>query len=320
MSSSNQRLLTKKNTDMKLPYLAFNEWEKTRITLHLILQIIGKIRLKTTPRKNHWWYITQYVSTKGFSTHSIPLPDGINTFEITLNVHQQAVQLHSSTGEEREIPLSDGYAVSEFYKRIMGILNDWGVRPKFINRPLDMGIDKSFDELTTYHHYDWEAIHRFWQMMLWNDGVFKEFSGRFYGKTCPVHIYWHHLDLAVTRFSGKPAPKMDANTRILEKDSYSHEVISFGFWAGDDNMPEPAYYAYAAPSPNQLDKEPLEPAHAFWIEANGSPMAILKYKDLLTNIDPRKTLLSFLESAYLAAAKRADWDVEALKVPAINDL
>ena len=188
---------------MKLPYLAFEEWGKTRITLHLILQIIGKIRLKTTPRKNHWWYITQYVSVKGFSTHPIPLPDGINTFEIILNVHKKAVQLNCSTGEEIEIPLRDGYTISEFYQKIMGIINDWGLDPKFITKPFDMGIDQPFDKITEYHHYDWEAIHRFWQMMLWNDGVFKEFSGRFYGKTCPVHIYWHHLDLAVTRFSGR---------------------------------------------------------------------------------------------------------------------
>jgi hypothetical protein len=305
---------------MNLPYLAFDKWENTRITLHLIFQIIGKIRLKTTPRKNHWWYITHYVSTKGFTTHPIPLADGINTFEIIINVHKKSVQLQSSTGEEKEIQLIDGLTVSEFYKIIVGMLNDWGLHPKFINKPLDMGIDKPFDELTEYHHYDWDSIYQFWQMMLWNDGVFKEFSGRFYGKTCPVHIYWHHLDLAVTRFSGKLAPPMDSKARLLEKDSYSHELISFGFWAGDDNMPEPAYYAYAAPSPPHLDKEPLDPGQAFWIEANGSPMAILKYKDLLENADPRESLLDFLESAYLAAAKLANWDVDALKVPPLEDL
>ncbi|NOX87144.1 MAG: hypothetical protein GXO86_14505 [Chlorobi bacterium] len=305
---------------MKLPYLPFDKWEKTRITLHLIFQIIGKIRLKATPRKNHWWYVTLYVSTKGFSTHPIPLPDGINTFEIIINVHKNAVQLQSSTGEEKEIPLRDGYTVSEFYRDILEILKEWGLHPKFINKPLDMGIDKSFDELTAYHHYDRDSIRQFWQMMLWNDGVLKEFSGRFYGKTCPVQIYWHHLDIAVTRFSGKYAPPMDPKTRLLEKDSYSHEVISFGFWAGDDNIPEPAYYAYTAPSPPHLDKEPLQPEQAFWTDANGSPMAILKYKELLKKADPRKTLLDFLESAYQAGAKLANWDMEALRVPALNDL
>jgi len=305
---------------MELPYLPFDEWKQTRVTLHLILQIIGKIRLKTTPRKNHWWYATQYVSIKGFATHPIPLPDGINTFEIILNVHEKVIQLQSSTGEEKEIQLKNGYTVSEFYQKIMGILRDWGLNPKFVNKPLDMGIDTSFDKLTEYHHYDWDSIHRFWQMMLWSDGVFKEFSGRFYGKTCPVQIYWHHLDLTVTRFSGKLAPPMDPKARLLEKDSYSHELISFGFWAGDDNIKEPAYYSYTAPSPHHLDQEALQPEQAVWVESNGSPMAILKYKDVLTNIDPRKALLDFLESAYSAGAKLANWDVEALKVPSLNEL
>jgi hypothetical protein len=305
---------------MKLPYIPYATWTETRITLHLLFQIIGKIRLKTTPRKNHWWYITLYVSTKGFSTHPIPLNDGINTFEIILNIHKKAVQLQSSTGEEKEIPLQNGYTISQFYQDIMVVLSDWDVHPEFINKPLDIGIDKPFDEITEYHHYDWDSIHEFWKMMMWTDGTFKEFSGRFYGKTCPVHLYWHHLDLAVTRFSGKAAPPMDANTRLLEKDSYSHEVISFGFWAGDDNMPEPAFYSYTAPSPNGLNKEPLQPDHAFWIEANGSPMAILKYKDLLTEDNPRETLLNFLESAYQAGAKLANWDVKGLTVPPLKDL
>jgi hypothetical protein len=305
---------------MNLPYLPYSTWTETRITLHLLFQIIGKIRLKSTPRKNHWWYITLYVSTQGFSTHPIPLQDGINTFDIILNIHKRAVQLHSSTGEEMEIPLRKGYSISQFYQEIMEVLGKWDVHPKFINKPLDMGIDKPFDEITEYHHYDWDSIHEFWKMMMWTDGIFKEFSGRFYGKTCPVHIYWHHLDLAVTRFSGKAGPEMDPNTRILEKDSYSHEVISFGFWAGDENMPEPAFYSYTAPSPVGLNKEPLQPENAFWIDANGSPMAVLKYHDLLKVDNPRETLLSFLESAYQAGAKLADWDVNGLTVPPLEDL
>ena len=305
---------------MKLPYLQYASWKETRITLHLILQIIGKIRLKATPRKNHWWYVTQYVSTKGFSTHPIPLNDGINTFEIILNVHKKTVQLENSKGEAKEIPLKGGYSVSEFYRDIMKIMDEWGVDVKFVDKPLDMGIDKPFIDISEYHHYDWDSIYKFWQMMLWNDGVFKEFSGGFYGKTCPVHIYWHHLDLAVTRFSGKAAPPVDAQASILEKDAYSHEVISFGFWAGDDNMPEPAYYAYAAPSPPGLGMEPLQAENAFWIDANGSPMAILKYQDVVTHADPRKKVLDFLESAYLAGAKAAHWDVDALAVPPLTDL
>ncbi|GAA5219778.1 DUF5996 family protein [Membranihabitans marinus] len=305
---------------MQLPFLPYNDWTETRITLHLILQIIGKVRLAASPRKNHWWGITQYVSSKGFSTHSIPLSDGLNTFEITFNIHKKAVQFDSSTGETIELKLKDGYSVAAFYKDTMTILHNWGLNPQFIHRPLDMGIDKNFDQITEYHHYDWQSIHTFWQMMLWNDGVFKTFSGRSYSKTCPVHIYWHHMDLTVTRFSGKPAPPMNPNARILEKDAYSHEVISFGFWAGDDNMTEPAYYSYTYPSPDGLDQEKLWPRQSFWIEANGSPMAILKYADVEASSNPTQMVLDFLESSYIAGAKLAGWDIEALTVPALAEL
>ena len=113
---------------------------------------------------------------------------------------------------------------------------------------------------------------------------------------------------------------MPHEARISDKDAYSHEVISFGFWAGDDNLPEPAYYSYTAPAPQGLDKESIKPEQAFWMDANGSPMAILKYKDLLTFDNPRKVLLEFLESAYTAGAKLAGWDIEAFKVLPLKDL
>ena len=305
---------------MKLPSLPYDSWTETRLTLHLILQIIGKIRLASTPRKNHWWYITEYISSNGFTTHSIPMNDGINTFEITLNVHTKSVQIESSKGESHKLALTNGYTVAQFYKDIMAIMDRWGLNLKFIPKPLDLIIETPFSEITEYHHYDWEAINKFWLMMLWNDGVFKEFSGRFYGKTCPVHLYWHHLDLTVTRFSGKPLPPMDANARILEKDAYSHEVISFGFWAGDDNLREPAYYSYTYPSPDGLGDEIIEPENAFWMDANGSPMAILKYNDILDSENPKELVMNFLESAYQAGAKRVNWDIAGNTVPPLKDL
>lgn len=305
---------------MKLPYLPYNDWQETRITLHLIFQIIGKIRLASTPRKNHWWYITEYVSPLGFTTATIPLADGLDSFEIVLNIHKKAIQLIHSNGEIESLPLEDGYAIGAFYSDIMGVLKRWDIHPKFIEKPMDMGIDKPFIEITEYHNFNWDAILTFWQMMSWVDSVFKEFSGRFYGKTCPVHLYWHHMDLAVTRFSGKMAPPMDSKARVSDKDAYSHEVISFGFWIGDENLPEPAFYSYTAPSPPDLEKEAILPTEAFWMDANGSPMAILKYKDLLHSPNPRSILLDFLESTYQAGAKKAGWDIESLTVIPLEKL
>lgn len=299
----------------KLPELPYKAWTDTRITLHLILQIIGKTRLKLTRRKNHWWYITIYVTARGFGTHSIPSEDGLDSLDIELDVNDKAVDLSYSTGEVIQISLADNPSISDFYQKFRQALGHFGFNPEFVPRPFDMGIEKRFDEISEYHHYDWEYIRKFAQLMRWNNDVFQEFSGRFYGKTCPVHIYWHHMDLTVTRFSGKRLPPMDEGARILEKESYSHEQISFGFWVGDDNMQEPMYYAYTYPSPAGLDQEVLQPDEANWVDSNGSPMALLRYHDVLSSDNPRERVLSFLESAYQAGARKADWPIEELTAP-----
>jgi len=307
-----------KNTD--LPKLPLNKWQNTKITLHLILQIIGKVRLKMAPRKNHWWYITQYISPKGITTSPIPYNDGLGTFEILVNVHKPQVEIFTNKGEEEIIPLQDGLIVSEIYNSIISSLGKLGIYPKMLDKPFDLGIEKKFSEIAEFHHFDMEYIHKFWTIMLWCSNVMKEFSGKFYGKTCPVQLYWHHMDLAVTRFSGRKAEELDSSARVSDKDAYSHEAISFGFWAGDDVVKEPAFYAYTYPSPEGIDKEPLKPEKAAWIDSNGSPMAFLRYEDLLSEEDPKKALLDFFESSYLAGAKLANWNIEEFKVKALDEL
>ena len=155
---------------------------------------------------------------------------------------------------------------------------------------------------------------------MWVDGVFKEFGGRFYGKTSPVHLYWHHMDLVLTRFSGARGPALAPDIRLSDKDAYSHEVVSSGFWAGDDTVRGAAFYTYAYPSPDGIDAEPLQPPAAAWVDSNGSPMALLMYDDLRQTADPRQALLDFLESTYQAGARLAGWDVEAFTTPPLADL
>lgn len=305
-------------TKPTLPSLPLAAWEDSKMTLHLILQIIGKLKLQVMPRKNHWWYITEHISPSGISTQSIPYGPGM--FEVNLNIKKSRVELTSSWADDVQIPLKDGITVAEFYQLFCMHLREIGVEVDIIPRPFDLPIKESFDKIMQYHHWDINYIQRFWRIMLWVDGVFKEFSGRYYGKTCPVHIYWHHMDLTVTRFSGRKAPAMDAGASVVEKDAYSHEVISFGFWAGDENTPAPAFYSYTYPSPDGLDQEKLSPSTAQWIDANGSPMALLMYDDIRELEDPKEALLSFLESAYQAGAKRANWNVEELSVPQLNQL
>ncbi|MEM8899523.1 MAG: DUF5996 family protein [Bacteroidota bacterium] len=306
--------------NIHLPELPLNAWEQTKMTLHLYLQIIGKIRLALMPRKNHWWYITEYISTQGITTHGIPYEDGLHSFEINVNLIQHKLEIVTSKGEVESFELKDGLSVASFYQQLTDSLNKLGIQFTILAKPFDLPVEKEFSAIEEFHSYDRTYVEKFWTILRWVDDVMKEFSGRFYGKTCPVHLYWHHMDLAVTRFSGKKGPAMDPASRISDKDAYSHEVISFGFWAGDDTVTAPAFYAYAYPSPEGLDQEPISPSYAKWVDSNGSPMAMLMYDELRESTDPRKDLLDFMETVYQAGAKLANWDVEGMTVPQLTEL
>ena len=308
------------NNSTQLSSLFYKGNEQKKMTLHLFLQIMGKIRLKSMPRKNHWWYVTEYVSTKGITTGPIPYNAGMDNFDITINVHQHQLEVSTSKGEFASFSLLHGISVADFYTQLSEILKRFNIVVSIVDKPYDLKIEQPFGEITAYHHYEEAYTKDFWRILLWVDGIFKEFSGRFYGKTCPVQLYWHSMDLAVTRFSGNRAPAMSEGARISDKDAYSHECISFGFWGGDENMPEPAFYSYTYPSPKGLDQEPLKPTTAEWVDSKGSPMAIITYNNLLKSADPRTSLLDFLESAYAAGAKKANWDIETLKVPELENI
>jgi len=303
--------------DYAFPPLPLQEWETTKDTLHLYLQIIGKIRLTLMPRRNHWWNITLYVTTRGLGTG--PIPYKFYTFEINFDFIDHQLFIQTSTGASESFALQEGLTVSEFYTSVMRALDVLGIRVALLSKPYDNKSTIPFAEDHSHASYNADWVNRYWRVLVTTDQAMKEFSGRFYGKACPVHLYWHHLDLTVTRFSGKKVPvRPEAST--VEKDAYSHEVISFGFWPGDDQVRFPAFYSYTFPSPDGLDQEPLHPKQAHWTDSNGSPMAILNYEELRQLENPRQMLLDFLESAYQAGAKRAGWPMEALHVMPLEEL
>ena len=302
-----------------LPLLPLEEWERTKQTLHLFMQIVGKMRLRLAPRRNHWWNITLYLSPTGLTTGPIQTADGFNAFEVTFNFLEHRLEMVVSDGFRGSFDLHDGLSVAQFYEQLQRLHGEAGLEMSILDKPFDVpGVSQPFSQLTDISSYQRDYVERFWRILLWVDGVFKEFSGRFYGKTCPVHLYWHHMDLAVTRFSGKKGPAMPADRSIVEREAYSHEVLSFGFWAGDDQVRKPAFYSYAYPSPDGLDQKQLVPSTAQWVESNGSHTATLFYDDLRAENDPRAALLDFLESAYVAGAGAAGWDVEGLAVPPLR--
>ena len=288
-----------------LPPLPLKEWEDTKETLHRHCQIAGKVRMEYSPYRNHWWNVTLYVTTRGLTTG--PIPYGRTTFDISFDLLEN--RLVVTTGEGAFSFALDDLPVAEFYRRLFEGLRSLEIDASINPEPFGLDDEHTLDA-NAYHCTCAEGyVRRYHHVLGWVDQVFKEFAGRFNGKTSPVQLYWHSFDLAVTRFSGRRAP-VRSGADPVTREAYSHEVISFGFWPGDPSFREPAFYSYTAPEPEGLTEQPLHPPAASWQEGG---TALLTYEEVRSSASPRETLLEFLQSAYEAGAKTAGWDVEEFR-------
>ena len=293
------------------PELRWEDWSATAETLHMWTQIVGKVRLALSPLQAHWWNVPLYVSARGLSTSAMPY--GADFLEIEFDFVNHQLLFRTSTGLSAYQPLR-AQSVADFYTEFQKTLSDLGVNVDIYATPVELAHPIPFAEDTEHASYDPDAAHRFWRILIQTDQVFQKFSSSFLGKISPVHFFWGSFDLAVTRFSGRPAPPREGADAIT-REAYSHEVISAGFWPGNGGYGKAAFYCYAAPSPANLDAATIRPAQAFWDRGLGE--FILLYEDLRTSTSPDDTLLVFLESTYDAAADSAKWDRKALERPTV---
>jgi hypothetical protein len=290
-----------------LPELHLAEWRSTKDTLHLDCQVLGKVRLATTAPRNHWWNVPLYVDVRGLTTRR--LHHRGTTFDITLDLVDHALVVRTADGRREAFELRDGLDVAEFDRRLHAALGGLGIDVDIREVPFGVPMTTPFRSDHEHAAWDREYVERFWATLDWTDRVLEEFSGWFNGKTSPVHLFWHSLDLAVTRFSGRDAPPVDADP--VTQEAYSSELISFGFWAGDDNLGDAAFYSYTAPEPAGLREQPLVGGE--WTGTGAGTLAILPHDAVRTAADPRTTLLAFLQSAYEAGARSAGWDTSSFE-------
>ncbi|QIG95056.1 MULTISPECIES: DUF5996 family protein [unclassified Bradyrhizobium] len=296
------------------PELPTAAWRDSCATLQLFTQIAGKIRLAKSPWLNHSWHVTLYVTTRGLTTS--PIPDGDRTFQIDFDFINHMLRISTSDGTERQFALA-GQAVASFYAATMTNLKDLGVDVAIDEMPNELPDPIRFSQDTQHASYDADAVRRFHQILVNCDRVFKQFRTGFLGKASPVHFFWGSFDLAVTRFSGKTAPRHPGDVPHLPDavahEAYSHEVSSAGFWPGGGAIDYPAFYSYAYPEPAGYRSTPVRPDAAFFSETLGE--FILPYDAVRMAADPDKALLEFLQSSYEAAAINANWDRAALECP-----
>jgi hypothetical protein len=293
------------------PALEFSEWADSCATLHMWTQIVGKIRLALSPWVNHSWGVTLYVSARGLTTSPIPYQERV--FEIEFDFREHLLNVAVANEAQRSLSLRP-QTVAAFYDCLMATLRGLGIAVEIDITPNEVLEAIPFPRDEKHRAYDAQHANRFWRVLLQTDRLFKQFRSDFCGKCSPVHFFWGSFDLAVTRFSGRPAPPHPGGIPHLPDDitreAYSQEVSSLGFWSGNEQVPQALFYSYAYPQPDGFAEAKVKPAEAFF-----HPQLkefVLPYDAARSASSPDEAVLEFAQSTYDAASTLAHWDRDAL--------
>jgi hypothetical protein len=296
---------------LRWPELPYAAWKDTCDTLHLWMQVVGKIRLALTPWLNHSWHVTLYLTARGLTTS--PIPYGDAAFQIDFDFIDHVLRVQTNGGDYRVVMLSP-MPVAEFYAALMAALGELGISVRITTMPCEIADAIPFDQDRAHAAYDRVYANRFWRVVAAAQQVMAHFRTGFLGKASPVHFFWGSFDLAVTRFSGRRAPPHPGGvphlSNAVAREAYSHEVSSAGFWPGGGAIEYAAFYSYAYPAPQGFAEARVNPAAAFFSKQLGE--FILPYDAVRTARDPEGALMDFLQSTYEAAAELAKWDRKAL--------
>ena len=292
------------------PALAVDEWTATRETLHMWLQIVGKIRMVHMPLINHWWQVSLYVSPRGLTTGAVPYRNSV--FDMEFDFVNHILTIRKSDGRQEAVPLA-AKPVAEFYEATLRALDKLGIETRIAATPNE--VDPAVPFAKDYQHadYDPDAALAFWQQLVAAHRVMTNFRGAFIGKVSPVQFFWGAMDLACTRFSGRTAPVHPGGAPNCPDwvmvEGYSRELSSAGFWPGGGK--EGAFYSYAYPAPEGYSARRVEPNTAYYSDEHGE--FLLPYEAVRTADDPDRDLTRFLQTTYEAAAELGNWDRSALE-------
>lgn len=294
------------------PELPLGEWTDTLDTLHMWLQIVGKIKLELTPFLHQWWNITLHPTAQGLTTGVIPCDERVFEIEFDFLAHQ--VSIRESRGNTRTITL-EPRSVAAFYRELMSALDELNIDVAINPIPVEVPHQIPLDRDDQHSSYDPDSVTRWWRIVTATTRVMNEFRTGFTGKSSPVHFFWGSFDLNHTRHSGRPATPPSGVPRFFQL-AENEENYSCGFWPGNTSASgqtygEPAFFAYHYPVPAGYESAPVAPEKAHFDEQMG--LFILRYADIRERESPDEMLLAFLQSTYRASADAASWDRSALE-------
>ncbi len=275
-------------------------------TLHLLLQLIGKLPLRLHPWINHGWHVALRMTPRGAVTRT--LPGGGRQFAVELDFLDATIRVACDRGSPAPLPVR-GKSIAQVHADLSALLAGLELPAPLHGAPNEIADPIPFAEDHRHREWNVDAAERLHGAFLRADEGFNAFRSLYRGKSSPSHLFWGSFDLAVTRFSGRSAPVHPGGVPGLPdrvtREAYSHEVISAGFWPGGGGFEEAAFYAYAYPTPDALAAQPVAPAAAFW---HGDLREfVLPYAAVRAAPDPAAELQRFLQSTFAAASELLAW-------------
>lgn len=297
------------NNQNKWPELPYEKWKDTLDTLHMWMQIAGKVKLALSPFINQWWQVAFYVTSSGMRTGLIPNKE--DAFEISFDFIHHNLHIHKTDDNNKTLMLKP-QTVSEFYDIFMNALHDLNIQVTINTMPVEFSDPIAFEKDNFHSSYDKEFVYNWWQLQVRLTIIFEHFRTKFRGKSSPVQFFWGSFDLNSTRFSGKSAIPPDYGG-IIMRFAENEENFAFGFWPGDVRYPSPAFYSYIYPAPKGIDKSWIKPEEAVFDTTLNE--FILPYDIVRNSSSPEKIILDFLQSTYIESCRLADWDVKSFEGP-----
>lgn len=305
---SNERV----SEPIRLPELDYRLCKDTYASLHRWVQIVGKIKMACSPWTNHSWHTTLRVTPTGLTT--LPFDANGKSASIDLDFSDHTIKFSDSSG----IKISEALRsepVKDFYAKVKKIMEFMDIDAKFDLFPSEIPESLAFDKDGVNRTYNPFHAADFWQALSAIDLIFQSFRAGFSGKSSPVHFFWGSFDLALTRFSGREAPEHPAGIPnlpdLVAKEAYSHEVVSFGFFPGNEMYPRAAFYSYAYPEPAGFSSIPNLLESAFYHTEMGE--YLLPYEDVRKSLNPKTMILKFFNATYEAAVNFGGWEREKLE-------
>lgn len=292
------------------PDLPLVKWQETYELIHLVTQIIGKIKLQLVPFKNHWWNISFLPTIYGFTTGIIYYKNRCFEIDFDFLFHKINIKLDDGTIENIELR-SD--SVSNYYKEIKEKFSNLGIEIEIWPVPVEIEYRLPFNKDNLYRAYHTEYMVSLQKIIVQVTKIMETFRARFTGKASPVHFFWGAFDMAVTFFSGKPAPEHPGVPNVGKKvmvEAYNAELASFGFWPGM-GLGEPAFYAYSYPEHPGYNEYQMKVEGAYYHDILRE--FILPYSTIIHKDNPEQEILNFFISAYRASETSGNWDKNLYK-------